>query len=158
MTLEDCDVLGAEFGPGFSADRTYWRVFVQRNRWLRQEVRAWNFGSPLHNQMLCFWAKLSRSEFAALWEIVEGIGFRDFDRAYRHQTGRVTSCPIYWIKVRFPDRQKEVEAYDLHRLAEFERQPAMIGYLELWEALQRHAPFEKVPIEEGLPKPWWCFW
>jgi hypothetical protein len=113
---------------------------------------------PIYDRVLYFWVKLSRSEFTTLWEIVERIAFRDFDRHYTYQTISVTDCAKYWIKIRFPDRLKEVEAYSLYDLARGERQPATIGYLELWEALRAHAPFEKVPIEEGLPKPWWRFW
>jgi hypothetical protein len=51
-----------------------------------------------------------------------------------------------------------VETYDLPRLVEFEQQPGAIGFHDLWEAVVAHAPFDKVPIEEGLPRPGWRFW
>jgi hypothetical protein len=156
--MTDSDVIAARYQPGFTPDLTYWRVFIGRNRWLRQEVVVYNHTSNFHNQVLRFWVKLSRRDVAELWEIVERIGFRGFDRAYTHQTMCVTDCPTYWITVRFGDRVKEVEAYDLPRLAEFEQQPAMVGFAQLWEAITRHTPHGKVPIEQGLPRRWWRFW
>jgi hypothetical protein len=114
--------------------------------------------SPYHKQLLWFWAKLSRRQMAGLWEIVERIGFREFNRRYTHKTMCRTDCESYFITVRFGDRCKEVEAYDMTRLAEYEQQPEAIGFQELWEAVTIHAPFGKVPTEQGLPRPWWRFW
>jgi hypothetical protein len=156
--MGDSDVIAAKYGPGFSHDLTEWQVFVGRNRWLRQKVVVWNQDSEFHKRVLWFWAKLSRRDMAGLWEIVERIGFQEFRRSYTHQTMCVTDCPSYWITVRFPDRVKEVEAYDLRRLSEFERQPDMIGFQELWEVITAHAPYGKVPTAEGLPRPSWRFW
>jgi hypothetical protein len=156
--MTDSDVIAARYQPGFSRDLTSWRVFIGRNRWLRQEVPVYNDDSKYHKQLLRFWARLSRQDMASVSGIVERIGFEEFDRSYTHQTMCVTDCPSYWITVRFGSRTKEVEAYDLYRLAEFEKQPAMVGFLELWNAITRYAQYGKVPTEAGLPKSWWRFW
>jgi hypothetical protein len=100
----------------------------------------------------------SAFQIARLWEIVERIRFQDFNRYYSYETMCITDCPSYFITVRFGGRLKEVEAYDMTRLAEFEQQPAAVGFRELWDAISEHAPFEKIPIERGLPRPWWKFW
>jgi hypothetical protein len=156
--VEKSDVIAARYSPGFSPVLTGWELFIARSRWLRQKVAVYDDRSPYHKQVLWFWAKLSRRQMAGLWEIVQRIGFREFKRRYTHETMCVTDCPSYFLTVRFEDRLKEVEAYDLPRLVEFEQQPAAIGFQELWEAVTAHAPFEKVPIEQGLPRPWWHFW
>jgi hypothetical protein len=156
--MTETDVLAAQYDPGFSDVLTYWRVFLQTNRWLRQEVVVYDHASEYHNQVLRFRARLSRTQVRELWEIVERIGFRDFDRAYTHRNISVTDRPTYRITVRFRDRIKEVEAYDLPGLAGGERQPDMVGFAELWEAITRHAPYGKVPLSEGVPRPWWRFW
>jgi hypothetical protein len=156
--MTDSDLIGARFQPGFTPDLTSWRVFIGRNRRLRQEVTVYNPDSEFHKQVLRFRARLSRQDMAGLRRIVERIGFEGFDRHYKHQTMCITDCPSYWITVRFGVRVKEVEAYDLYRLAEFEQQPAMIGFLELWEAITHHTPYGKVPMEAGLRQPWWWFW
>ena len=156
--MTNSDVLAARFEPGFSKDLTYWRVFIGSNRWLRQEVAVWDYGGPYHKELLRYSARLSRAEMLRLWEIIERIGFQDFKQNYTHETMVVTDCPTYWIDVRFGNRAKEVEAYDLHRLAEYENNPAMVSFLELWDAIHQHTPHGKVPIEAGLPKPWWRFW
>jgi hypothetical protein len=152
------EAIFARFEPGFGVDLTCWRLFIGLNRWLRQEVVVYNEASEFHNQVLRFWVRLSRRDLADLWTIIDRIGFAELNRQYSHETTSVTDCPTYWIGVRFADRVKEVEAYDLYHLAEAERQPAMIGFLELWEAIQRYAPYGKVPMEVGLAKPWWRFW
>jgi hypothetical protein len=156
--VDESDVISARYSPGFSEVLTSWQVFVRRSRWLAQKVVVFDHDSPYHNQVLWFWAKLSRAQVAGLWAIVERIGFRDFRRRYTHERMSVTDCPSYWITVRFGDRLKEVEAYSMISLAEYERQPDVIGFRELWEAITAHAPFGKVPIEQGLPRPWWRFW
>jgi hypothetical protein len=156
--MSDEDVIAARFCPGFSIDPTHWRVFIGRNRRLRQEVVVTNFEDPDQNEVLRYTARLSRPEMQRLWALVEGIGFRDFRRRYTHETMCITDCATYWITVRFEGRAKEVEMYDPHRLAEFEKNPAAVGFLELWEAIHQHAPHGKVPIEAGRPKPWWRLW
>lgn len=156
--MDESDVLSARYEPGFSRVLTSWEVFIDRRRWLGQKVVVYDAESAYHNRVLWFYTRLSRAQMAGLWEIVERVRFRDFNRNYSHQTMSVDDCPSYSITVRFRDRLKEVEAYDMCRLAEFERQPAVIGFRELWNAITAHAPFEKVPIERGLPRPWWRFW
>ncbi len=152
------DVIAAEFMPGFTSDLTYWRVFIGCNRWLRQEVGVWDPGGLFDRELLRYEARLSRAEMAELWGIIDRIGFRDFNRRYSPESICVTDCPNHWIIVRFDKQIKEVEAYDLFRLTEFEKNQAMIGFRELWEAIHRRTPHGKVPMEEGLPKPWWRFW
>jgi hypothetical protein len=156
--MESSKVISAWYEPGFSRDGTYWQVFIGRNRRLRQKVVTLNPGSAFDKRVLWFRAKLSRQDVAGLWEIVERIGFLDFDRHYTHRTMSVIDCPTYRIAVRFGDRLKEVEAYDLRRLAEFERQPDMNRFRELWDAITARAPFGKVPIAEGLPRQRWRSW
>jgi len=156
--MDESDVISVRYSPGFSPVLTTWQVFIARNRWLRQKVAVYDDESPYHKEVLWFWAKLSRRALAGLWEIIERIGFRGLNRSYAHEAMCVTDRPSYIITVRFGDRRKEVEAYDLPCLAEQERQPAAIGLQELWGAVTAHAPFEKVPIEQGLPRPWWRFW
>jgi hypothetical protein len=156
--VEEFDLFEAGYMPGFSPVLTSWQVFIARNRWLRQKVVVYDYESPYHKQVLWFWAKLSRREIAAIGEIAERIGFRDYLQHYQHETMCVTDCPSYFVSVRFGNWVKTVEAYDMPRVAEFERQPAVLGCQELWEAITAHAPFEKVPIEQGLPRPWWRFW
>lgn len=134
---------------------TYWQVIIARNRWLRQKVVVYDIESPYHDQVLWFWAKLSRQEMAAIEEIIERIGFRDYLQGFGHQTMHVTDCPSYTLSVRFGKWVKEVKAYDMPHVAEFEQQPEVIGCQELWEAIMARAPFQKVPIEQGLPLPWW---
>lgn len=156
--MEETDLFAAGYSPGFSTVLTSWQVFVARNRWLRQKVSVSDLESPYHHRVLWFWAKLSRQEMAHLQAIAERIKFQDFNRNYSHETCRITSCASYSVAVRFGTRRKEVGIYDMPRLAEMERHPAVIGCQELWDAITAHAPFEKVPIEQGLPRPWWHFW
>jgi hypothetical protein len=158
LAVEESDLFAARFRPGFSPVLTSWQVFIARNRWLRQKVVVYDNESPHHNQVLWFWARLSRQEVTGIAEIVERIGFRGFNQHYQHETMCVTDCPSYFVTVRVGNWVKEVEAYDMPRVAEFERQPAVLGFQELWEAITARAPFEKVPIERGLPRPWWRFW
>lgn len=156
--MDETDLFAAAYHPGFSSVLTSWRVFVARNRWLRQKVVVYDPESQYHNRVLWFWAKLSRREMAHISGIVERINFQEFSLSYTHETCVITSCPSYSIAVRFGTRWKEVGVYDMPRLAEMERHPAIIGCQELWDAITAHAPFEKVPIEKGLPRPWWHFW
>lgn len=156
--MQKTDAIMARWSPGLTADPTYWRVFIDANHWLRQEVVVTDFESPNNNEVLRYRVRLSRTDMAALWAIIERIGFRDFKRAYTHKTLCVTDCETYWITVRFAKGVKEVEVYDPRRLAEFEKNRDVAGFLELWEAIHRHAPHGKVPIEAGRPKPWWRFW
>jgi hypothetical protein len=156
--VDESDLFAARYCPGFSPVLTSWQVYISRSRWLRQKVVVYDHESTYHNQVLWFWNKLARQEMAEITEIVERIGFRAFNQHYQHETMCVTDCPSYFVSIRFGKWVKEVEAYDLPRLAEYERQPAAIGLKELWEAITAHAPFEKVPIEQGLPRPWWRFW
>lgn len=158
FTMDRSDVIAAEFQPGFASDQTYWQVYLRRSRWLAQKVVVFNFDSPYHNQVLWFWSKLSQPQVKTLWGIVERIGFQDFERDYRHETLSITDLPWYVIGVRFGEQVKEVRAYNLPTLAEYERQPHAIGLKELWDALTAHAPYGKVPEEQGLPPPWWRFW
>src|SRR5262245_48701386 len=116
------DVLEARYTPGLSADLTHWHLAVGRNRWLHQKVIVLNEGSGYDKQVLHFWNKLSRRQLSALRGIVERIGFRRFGRRYQHETMGVTDCASYWIIVQIDGRPKEVEAYDLPRLAEYEQQ------------------------------------
>jgi hypothetical protein len=156
--MTNTDVFAARYEPGFDLDLTSWKVTIGRDRRLRQEVSIYDPASPYHKQLLRFRGRLTSEHTRELGEIVDRIGFRGFDRAYTHRTMSVTDCPTYRIAVRFADHVKEVEAYNLRRLADFERRPAMVGFAELWEAITRHAPFGKVPLAEGLPRPWWRFW
>ena len=156
--MDKSDVISARYSPGFSPVLTSWQVFIAGNRWLRQKVVVYDDKSPYHNQVLWFWAKLSRQQLADLWEIVERIGFLEFNRRYSHESMCVTDCPSYYVTIRFGNRVKEVEAYDMPRVTEFERQTAVVGFRDLWDAITAHAPFEKVPIEQGLARPWWRFW
>jgi hypothetical protein len=156
--MDASDVMSASYQPGFGSGRTNWQLMIGRNRWLRQKVSVLNPGSEYHKQVLWFWQKLSREQMTALWNIVERIDFHEFHRQYRHETDSSTDCPIYTVAIRLGDRIKEVEAYDLPRLAEMEQLPDMIGLEELWDAITAHAPFGKVPMEKGLPRPWWRFW
>lgn len=156
--MDGTDIISAGYMPGFSPVLTSWRVFVGRNRWLRQKVVVYDHTSPYHNRVLWFWAKLARPQMSSLREIVGRIDFGSFDRCYTHQTMCITDCPSYYLAVLIGGRVKEVEAYDLYRLADYERQPAAIGLKELWEAVSALAPFGKVPIERGLPRPWWRLW
>ena len=152
------DVFAARFSPGFSRDLTYWRVFVGRNRWLRQEVVITNLADRDQDEILRYQVHLSRPQMAHLWDVVERIGFRQYERRLTHKSMCVTDSATFWITVRFGDRTKEVEAYDLHHLAEIESQPAAIGLMELWNAIHQRAPHGKVPVEEGRAKPWWRIW
>src|SRR3954464_13232325 len=107
--------MSASYCPGFSPVLTSWQVFIARNRWLRQKVEVYDAESPYHDQVLWFWAKLSRPELAALTRIVERIGFRGFNQHYQHETMCVTDRPSYFLSVRFGNWVKEVEAYDMPR-------------------------------------------
>lgn len=156
--MKDGDVISAWFVPGFSVDLTNWRVFIDRNCRLRQEVVITIFKDPDKNEVLRYAARLSRKETAQLWSIIERIGFHEFERKYTHEKFIVTDCESYWIKVRFGDRTKEVEVYDPYRLANFEKNQAAIGFLELWDAIHQYTPHGKVPVEAGRPKPWWRIW
>jgi hypothetical protein len=156
--MEHSDVISARYEPGFGWDLTSWKLFIGRDRRLRQEVSVYLEGSPYHKQLLRFRTRLLRRQLADLWEILDRIGFRGFNREYTHETISITDRPVYTVTVRFLDRRKEVEAYDLPCLADSERQPDMIGFQELWKAIILHAPFGKVPMEAGLPRPWWRWW
>ena len=158
LHVERSDLMSAGYSPGFSNVLTRWQVHVARNRWLRQEVAVYDPESLYHQKTLRFRTKLSRHQLATLFEIVEECRFRELGRYYQHETMAVTDCPSYFLAVRFEDCVKTVEAYDLYGLVELEQQPAAIRFLRLWEAITAHSPFEKVPIEQGLPRPWWCFW
>lgn len=156
--MDESDLFSAEYHPGFASDMTYWQVFIRKSRWLAQKVVVYNHDSPYHNRVLWFWAKLSRDEVCKIGEVVERIGYHNFDREYSHQTMCVTDVPWYTLRVRFADRVKEVVAYAMPSLAEYEKQPDMIGFQELWNAIVLRAPYGNVPMEQGLPKPWWRFW
>ena len=155
--MDDSDLFSAQYGPGYCDDLTYWQVFISRNRWLRQKVVVYHQGTEFHNHVLWFWAKLSRQDMAKLWEIVDRIGFRGFRRWYSHEKMIVTNLDDYLISVRFPDHLKEVYAYALPMLSD-EQQPDMIGMAELWRTIISHTPYGKVPMAEGLPRPWWRCW
>jgi len=156
--MTEKDVIGAKFSPGFSDDCTYWRVFIGRDRRLRQEVATCNFEGGNNCELLRYGAKLSRAEMSRLWEIIERIEFRKFKREYAPQTVIATDCETYRISVRLDGRPKDVEVYDPRRLVEADKNLDGAGFLELWEAIHQHAPHGKVPVEQGRPMPWWRFW
>jgi hypothetical protein len=153
--LAKSDVIAAGFSPGLSIDPTYWRVFIDSNRYLRQEVIVIDCEDPQKNEVLRYKIRLSRVDFAKLWEIIERIGFKNFKEFYTSaSTDRASYCAI----VRLAGQAREVAINDLHYMAEFEHHPAAVGFLELWEAIDRLTPHGKVPIEKGRPKPWWRMW
>lgn len=156
--MGESDLFAARYGPGFSAVLTSWQVFIARNRWLRQKVVVYDRESPYHNRVLWFWAKLSRQEVTGISRIAELIRFERLDHHYQPETVCMTDCETYSVSVRFGDRVKEVEAYAMRWVAEFEEQPAVLGIEELWDAITARSPFGKVPIEQGLPRPWWRVW
>jgi len=97
-------------------------------------------------------------DFAKLWEIIEQIDFKNLQKDYSPETFIMTDCQTHWATVRLGGKTKEVSIYNLHRMAEFEHHPAAVGFLELWEAIDRLTPHGKVSIEKGRPKPWWQMW
>src|SRR5262245_18008408 len=121
--MTDDDIFAAGNQPGFGDDHTIWRVFVDRSRYLRQEVVVVDVGNFANNEVLRYSARLAREEFASLWEIVERIGFERLERRYRPSTFCMTDCESYWAGVRWAGRRKEVWVYDLRRMVELEQDP-----------------------------------
>src|SRR5262245_46721275 len=110
--MDTSDVIAARYVPGFSRALTSWEVCIARSHWLRQKVSVYDEESPYHKQVLRFRVKLSRLQMVALWQTVERVGLREFQRRYAHERMCVTDCPSFFLTVRFADRLKEVEAYD----------------------------------------------
>lgn len=157
--MGESDLFAARYDPGFSAVLTSWQAFIARDRWLRQKVVVYDRESPYHNRVLWFWAKLSRQEVNGISRIAERIGFEGFDRRYQPKTVfHATDRPTYFVCIRFGKCVKEVMASGLPRVDEDGQEPTGHGFRELWDAITARAPFGKVPIEQGLPRPWWRVW
>jgi hypothetical protein len=157
--MTGCDVIAAGFSPGFTVDPTYWRVLIDTNRHLRQEVVISNSDYPQKNEVLRYKTRLSRTEIAALWEIIDGIAFKNFMKNYQPETVCSTDCATHWIKVKQAyGSTKEVSIYDLETLVEFEQNTDAVGFSKLWDAIDRQAPHGKVSVDEGRPRPWWQLW
>jgi hypothetical protein len=156
-TFGKSDVIAAGFDPGFSIDPTYWRVFIDSSRHLRQEVVFIDGEDPQKNELLRYRTRLSRMDFAKLWEIIDRIGFKNFKEFYCPEYPS-TDVESHWATVRIQGKAKGVAIRDLHRMAKFEQHPVAIGLLELWDTIHRFTPHGKVPIEKGRRKPWWRLW
>lgn len=156
--MTERDIIAADYCPGFVVDPTYWRVFIDARRNLRQEVVITDFSDPENNEVLRYSARISKPEFASLWEIVHRTRFKEFEGQYKPKTICVTDRSTHSLAVRLDGRLKEVAIYDLHTMVEFEKDVVAIGFLELWEATHQRAPHGKVEVAEGRPKPWWRLW
>jgi hypothetical protein len=137
--MSDREVVGAALlDPGFGAYNVVWRLTVDREGLMRQEVRTWNYQKSPRDEFLYGDAMLDTRELAAVVSVAERVGFRNLSEAYEDY--KVTDQETLWLAVRFGTHLKTVQAYAPVWLAAREKQE-MIAFLELWGSIHRFAPF-----------------
>jgi hypothetical protein len=141
-TLSESDVIGAALiNPGFSPHDTVWRLTIDRDGLLRQEVRTRNYQRTPMDEFHYGEIKVANEELSAILEVANRIGFRNLSDVY--EDDRITDQATLWLAVRFGTGLKTVQAYAPVWWAA-RGQQEMIAFLELWGNIHRFAPFPSI--------------
>lgn len=132
-------VIGAVYGPGFSEDLSSWRLVIDDEGNLFQEIDVWQWTTESVHIQEHRREHVVIGPDAVLQLLLEAqrLEFTSYDDSYDPS---ITDQPDRIISVRFGEIDKTVHAYAAFGLAA-EGNRDMIGFLELWEAIHRYAPF-----------------
>jgi hypothetical protein len=110
---------------------------------LRQKIFLATVGNLYSGELLEETVTLPLADVDEILALTDKIGFRGFRDVYSHETMIVNDLPICSIWVRFGDEIKTVNAYGPNSIAWAENNRDMVGFVELWERIHRHAPYPK---------------
>jgi hypothetical protein len=131
------DILGAALlYPRFGPSSANWRLMVNQDGLLRQEVQIWGYPEDefRHEEV-----QLPAGEVGEIVALAERLGFPNFRDSY--EDCQVSDQEGLWIAVRFADKLKTVQAYGPIEVAGAQNDRDMLGLLELWARIHRFAPF-----------------
>jgi hypothetical protein len=132
-------VIGAWYRPGFSHDLSGWRLVVDDEGNLFQDVNVlqWSPERGRVQERRQEHVEIGPDAVPQLLIEAQEMGFSSYESSYDLH---VTDQESYILSIRFGEIDKTVEAYGAQWLAR-EGNQDMIGFLKLWRSLHRHAPF-----------------
>ncbi len=140
--MTEYDLVGAALlSPGFASDLSTWRLTINRDSLLSQEIRVANYEDSYRAQMRQESTRLPSDELMAIVALAERTGFRNFRDRYEHETMVVLDLPTLSISIRFGELIKTVEAYGPREIAAQENNQDMVRFVELWNHIHRYAPY-----------------
>jgi hypothetical protein len=128
----------------FFDDATTWRTTVRWDGSLMQEV--WP-GGDNWGQEWRFTARVPPADLRALVAAINQVGFRRFRDKY--EAWYVCDVARQSLAVRFGHEVKVVEAYGPAEIVEAEGDSDMVGFVQLWDLVHRHAPWPQA-AEPGI--------
>ena len=111
MGMAEDDVISAAIvSPGFWEDLSTWRVTINRDGGLRQEIRLCTGANGYKDELRREASQVPVDELAAILATAERIGFKDFRDHYEPEDD-VTDLGTFSISLRVDGEYKTVEAY-----------------------------------------------
>lgn len=132
-------VIGAEYGPGFSSDLSRWRLAIDDEGNLFQEIAIWQWTAEkgIVREHRREHVEIGQDTVLQLVLKAQEVGFQSYEDSYQRS---ITDQSTRTISVRFGEIDKTVCAYAADWLVR-EGNKDMVGFLELWDAIHACAPF-----------------
>lgn len=140
MSADDVIAAG-QILPGFSDDLSTWRIVINRDGRLRQQIDLATSENNYREESAQKTALIAPEDVQAILAVANEIGFHNFNEYYEHEFDSVTDLQTCSITIRFGDEVKTVEAYGPDDIAREENNQDMVGFMRLWELIHRHAPY-----------------
>jgi hypothetical protein len=132
-------VIGATFHPGFSEDLSHWRLAIDEDGNLFQDIKVWRWTkeSGIIQEERQEQVQIGVEVVLELLLKAEQLGFHSYQHSYN---SNVDDLPSYLISVRFGDADTTVNAHGAGWLVR-EGNVDMKGFAELWNQIHQYAPF-----------------
>lgn len=130
-------VILAEFRPGFSWDLTTWRIIIDREGRLFQEVEQ--FIPGITDELGFHKVEIGVDAVLDLLIKADEIGFAAFQQSYSSGL-HLSDMPAYRLVVHIAEEPKEVWAEAPEYQASLGNRDVQ-GFMELWHAVHSYAPY-----------------
>ena len=133
-------ILGATYSPGFDEDLSSWRLVIDDEGNLFQDVKVYQWKRQhLVNERRQEQVVIGQDAVIRLLLKTEEIGFTRFQDSY---SSPILDLPLYRIYLRFGNDNKTVDTDHL-KISPYESSMDLKGFCELWEAIHQQAPFTR---------------
>ena len=130
-------VIGATFAPGFTEDLSSWRLVIDDEGNLFQDIKVSTHENQWQGEQRQEYFFIGQDKVIQLLLTAEEVGFMSYKDSYDIS---VTDQALHVLSIRFGECEKTVTAYGAAWLA-YEGDADMKGFLELWKAVHQYAPF-----------------
>ncbi len=134
-------IIGAKFHSGFSEDLSRWRLVIDEEGNLFQDVKVWRWTkeSGIIQEERQEQIHISVEAVLELLLKAEDLGFHSYERSYN---ATMDDAPSYVISIHCGEVDTTVNATDADWLVR-EGNTDMRGFMELWKEIHQYAPFPK---------------